>query len=292
MEIKYYPITQSPFYKLTSKSKLAKILLITNSELSNLKSDNNYRCFVKDGRDIQSPRKELKLVHKRIKKLLCKIEPPNYLFSSVKKRSSVLNAKYHIDNDYFLVTDIKGFYKSTKKEYVFRLFKYMFKMVDDVAWAMTDLCCFSNFVPTGSPSSQIVAYWTHHNIFNFINNFCMNNDIKFSIYVDDLTFSSKNKISREVLSKIKYKLSDNGLITKESKTKYLGKQEVKKITGCGIKNNQLLTLNKHMKLLRTHMKKYHKSPQKVEIRNTINGLLTYIQTINKSVFNDYKKSIE
>ena len=41
-------------------------------------------------------------------------------------------------------------------------------MSHDIAWIMTDLVSYNNKLPTGSPSSQLIVYWTFSHMFENI----------------------------------------------------------------------------------------------------------------------------
>ena len=46
-------------------------------------------------------------------------------------------------------------------------------------------------LPTGSPISQSVAFFSNLTVFNNISTYSKSRNIEFSVYVDDLTFSGK-----------------------------------------------------------------------------------------------------
>ncbi len=230
-------------------------------ELASLTDTNFYRVFdAKKGaktREVQEPIHLRKKIHFRLQQLMMKIQTPEYLFSGKKGVSSIDNAKYHVSNSYMLATDIESFYTNCKKEHVFRLFRYQFKMSDDVAWLLANLTCYSDHIPTGSHLSQTLAYWTHSNLFNKISKEAKDRQMLFSLYVDDMTFSTNNPISKDFHLLIDNKLKRAGLNIKKKKTKYFSKKKYKTVTGPIIgPEKELLIPNKHyyeiMKMVGKH----------------------------------------
>ncbi len=117
---KSYSLKDSPFYNLTTKKRLEKLLGKSVNELNDLLSENNYRVFfIKKNskqREIQAPTYELDVVHTRIASLLVRLATPDYLHSGVKGRSNITNAMVHIGDHPILTMDIKKFYPSVTKK--------------------------------------------------------------------------------------------------------------------------------------------------------------------------------
>lgn len=291
---KTYPLHQNPFYKLQSKKKLSSLFSISSESLLKLISDKNYRVFVKNGREIQEPLGVLKAVHNRIREYLSRLEYPNYLFSGVKKRSAVKNARFHVANDYALIIDIKSFYRSCNIKYVYRFFCRTLKMSADTARILSEIVCYKDFIPTGSPSSQLVSFWSNSNIFNRINKLCKDYKIIFSLYVDDMTFSSRFPIPRNFHIKINNILNEVSLCIKKNKTRYYHKNHAKKITGCIItRKNRLEVPNKIKKKIITLLEGNNSSSDienKKEIVSLL-GLINHAQQIEPSIFENTKVQI-
>ena len=79
----------SQFFRLRSRAKLASLLFISQAKLQTLPREQNlYYQFQKPKssggfRYISAPREDLKAVQARIKDLLHRIAPPDYLFAPV-----------------------------------------------------------------------------------------------------------------------------------------------------------------------------------------------------------------
>ncbi len=258
--INKYEIEKSPLYKLSSKRKLLSILVTENkllhisrnrkelgnylSYISNVEAlqqlvkENNYRVFVdkNSNRTIQDPKLFLKLVHKKLTNLLSRIITPDYLHSGVKTKSYVTNAQHHTETPKFVLKlDIHKFYRSCSKEFIFKSFKYDFKMSDDVAWLITELVNYNGFIPTGSPVSQLIAFYAYKRTFDRIDVISKNLNITFGLYVDDLSFSSMKIIPNNMESLIYQELKRVCLPINSKKTiRYSKPKQYKFITGCAI----------------------------------------------------------
>ena len=241
---KLYDFTRSPLYGLSNKSELARLLGTDRKTLVKIaKNKNNYNVFYitknSKKRQVQEPKKYLKKLSSKLQILISRISTPDYLHSGVKNRYYVSNAATHLNNKYVVTTDIRSFYPSCDKEYVFRLFKNTFKVSEDVAWLITDLFTYNGKIPTGSPVSQIIAYWAFKVTFDKIHDFSQKNGVEFSLYVDDMTFSSSKPISKSFISLIQKDLKKVSLSLHKGKTVFYHPEAAKRITGCDVKDNQL-----------------------------------------------------
>lgn len=246
MTNKGYEINQSPLYKLSSKRKLAAILQIEYASLLRAKDWINYTVSEIEKasggfRTIYDPSRELKQVQRRIKNLLSRISIPNWVFSGCKGVCHVDNGKYHEHSVYFIQSDLHAFYDSCSRERVYWLFKDRFKCSSDVSALLSDLTTLtledgSTVIPTGSPCAQLVAFFAYQDMFNELHNLARNHGCKFSLYVDDLTFSSKMPFSNPAVFKKKLLqiVKRYGHSLSLSKTAYRSADETKIVTGVAI----------------------------------------------------------
>ena len=241
-----YKIDQSPLYKSSNKRKLAVILQTECSTLLHAKDLIHYNVSeIEKGsggfRTIYDPCKELKQVQRRIKNLLSRISIPTWVFSGRKSVCHVDNGKYHEHSFYFIQSDLHAFYDTCSRERVYRLFKDRFKCSSDVSALLSDLTTLtledgSTVIPTGSPCAQLVAFFAYQDMFNELHKLARIHGCKFSLYVDDLTFSSKTPFSNPAVfeKKILQIVKRYGHSLSLSKTAYRGAGDVKIVTGVAI----------------------------------------------------------
>ena len=103
-----------------------------------------------------------------------------------KEKSYLDNAHYHIGAQYVCTTDIRSFYNNCSRD---RVYQFLQKLLTspDVAKLLSDITTL-NYIPTGSPSSQILAYFAYEEMFINMFNVSQEFNCKMTLYVDDLTF--------------------------------------------------------------------------------------------------------
>ncbi|WP_339868197.1 reverse transcriptase family protein [Pseudohongiella nitratireducens] len=275
---KYYPISQSPFYKLSNHKVLCKILGVELPTLKKIlkRGDNNYWTgeVKKDdkkakSREIEVPKSQLHRIHRRINLLLSRIETPDYLVSGVKGRSHVFNADLHRGDLAVAKADIKKFYPSTNISMVKSGFKKVFRMADDIAETLSKICVYDGHIPTGSPLSQSLSFILNKPIFDHINYYSKSRGLKFSLYVDDLTFSGKMipKYFLEYLKK--YFKKNKGYVLHKFRTYNSSTEKI--VTGVVIKGNKL-TLKKSQRFKIKKLRDsylFYSDPAKINEEKTI-----------------------
>jgi RNA-directed DNA polymerase len=104
---------------------------------------------------------------------------------------------------------------------------------ESLATLMAMLTTYDNALPTGAPSSPIISNFIFYNTDKRLKAFAENNDLSYSRYADDLTFSSNSDITADLITEI-YKIieADNFVInTKKSRLQqYYNRQTVTGIT--------------------------------------------------------------
>lgn len=189
------PLDQSLLYRLTSPRRLADVLGLDEVELRAMAvGPDRYRQFEiekKGGgkRPVEDPVAPLKRVQGRVAKMLARIEPPDFLFCPVKGRCYVSNAARHRGNRVVHCLDIKKFFPNTPRVRVIWFFQTVMQCRGDVAGLLGDLCTFEGHLPTGSPLSPILAYYSYHDMWAEIAAFCASKGYTLTVYVDDVTIS-------------------------------------------------------------------------------------------------------
>lgn len=198
---------------------------------------------------------------------------PEYLHSGRKKRSHITNAHEHKRNTQIAKLDIKGFYPSVPETRVYHLFKNTFNASPDIAKILCALTTYKDCLPTGSKTSQIIAFLSNKDMFQEIQEEASSLGIKFSLYVDDLTFSGTN-IPPRFLWRIKGIIHKNGY--KYHKEYRSTPNKLAVITGVAINAGELTTTKKiHLKI-HEHYKKYLNGTISKAEFETLKGLLSSV----------------
>lgn len=257
--MKSYHVNQSPLYCVNSHSKLCTVLgLKSTAVISKIvsKSDKNYYLSNIDKREIQVPLSQLRRLHKRIDSLLRRINQPDYLYSGIKGRSNILNAKHHNNNFNVLKIDIEKYYQSISKYQIYNCFRKHFKCSKDVSKTLSELCSYNNHLPTGSPVSLSLSAAVNRNIFDQINDYSEARDIKFTCYVDDLVFSGEviPPSFRDYIVKFLKKSRNYNC----HKIRNYNPGTPKVITGVIVTENGLKVMNKHRLVITNLLKEKDK----------------------------------
>ena len=273
---KQYDLEKSPLYRLRNRRKLAELLHLESRYFSTL-HDFEYNEFEKrkpDGgtRYFAEPPYELKKIQRKIHKLLQRIETPEWVKAGKSNESYVTNCNVHLRAKYMRTMDISKFYDSVQYKYIYEMFANKFCMETDIARLMAKLVTYNRRLPTGSPSSQLIIYWAYSDMFDEIYRIAEKYNCKFSLYVDDMTFSAEQDIPYEMREAVAVVLKKYGLHAKRSKDHYYKPKDLKIATGCGIKDEQLVVLN-HQRLKVIEQYKKCKKTNNIKEIERLNGML-------------------
>lgn len=262
MPAQFYKINKSPLFGRKSSKKLCEILGISRSELERLADPGLYNEF--ESKDKKNPKKKRwvqepigirKKLHKRLHKLIAKIESPDFLCSGKRGISIRKNAEIHERSANILTLDIQKFYESTNVEYVLRFFLHDLKIENDLALKLAKACTCKGRIPTGSPLSQVLAYWSYRRMFEAFDALARKHGMVFSLYVDDMTFSSPNRIPGGFHLKVSFHLKRLGLRIKNGKIEYFKDSDAKTITGNVItRDGKIVVRNSHAKKIQDKIK--------------------------------------
>lgn len=236
--IKKYDITQCALYKCRTRKRLEYLLRLDPGGLKMIDGIIGYHKFEIDKkhsdekREITAPDKTLKAIQRRILYLLQRVIRPEWLISGEKQKCYIDNGKAHLNGKYVLTIDIKKFYDNCTREPVYQFFVQKLKTSPDVAEILTNIITYNGGIPTGCPTSQIMAFYAYSDMFSEIFDLAKQHGCKFTLYVNDMTFSSKEPFSSHQLSQmIDRVLRKYGHKPKYPKVKYYGPSDYKPITG-------------------------------------------------------------
>ena len=236
--IKKYDITQCALYKCRTRKRLEYLLRLDPGGLKIIDGIIGYHKFEIDKkhsdekREITAPDKTLKAIQRRILYLLQRVIRPEWLISGEKQKCYIDNGKAHLNGKYVLTIDIKKFYDNCTREPVYQFFVQKLETSPDVAEILTNIITYNGGIPTGCPTSQIMAFYAYSDMFSEIFDLAKQHGCKFTLYVDDMTFSSKEPFSPHQLSQmIDRVLRKYGHKPKYPKVKYYGPSDYKPITG-------------------------------------------------------------
>lgn len=178
---------------------------------------------------------KLKILQGRIKNnILEKIQLPKNIHGGIKKKNNISNAKQHQGKKYVLTTDLQEFFPSVKPTHVYQTFIEL-GFNKQFAFYVTRFVTWKGELPQGTPTSTHIANIVFISIDNELIDFCNKNNITYTRFVDDLTFSSQ-KDFQHLIPEILETITSSGFRLSRRKTKYAGNQI---ITGIKVFNHKI-----------------------------------------------------
>ena len=305
-QTKRYALQDSALYKCTTKKKLASLLKTeTNIILDpKLMSYRSWQEPKKGGgfRTLNSPNYQLKCIQRRVYRLLSPCIRPNWVVGGEKGKSHVDNSRVHQHSKYFLLKDIKGFYDHCTRENVYQFFRQEVKAAPDVAEILANLTTVNGTILQGFPTSLILTYYAYRAMFQEIFEAAERHGCKFTLFVDDMTFSSKEPFDHSALSYDANRiLKKYGHSSKVGKTRYRGADKAKSVTGVIVSSDsQLQVPNKlHHEISKSfhQLKIWSKDRSLVcdntfeKLRNRTLGQINSIHSIEPTKFGGMKQAI-
>lgn len=259
-------------------SDLRILLKAQSSSINKLMNEPDYNSFSipkKRGghRLIQSPASNLMRLQARLNFYLQNyyhlIRPEGihgFVINPNKKEkicNIVDNAKIHINRKQVLNLDLKDFFPSIQAYRVKELFvSQYFKFNEDIANALALLVTYEGKLPVGAPTSPVISNFICLELDAHLIAFCKENQINFSRYADDLTFSSNEDISKETISSIFEIIKKNNFEVNHKKTRLKSNQRKQTVTGLVV-NKKVNVDRKTLKMVRAML--YDASKNGIEI---------------------------
>lgn len=213
----------SKLYGVLNKKYLSELLQLELKILKNVDQYYTVHPFKKKTnnkiRELYNPSNKHKRALKRITRYLNDLDFPDYLCGGIQNVSYVDNASRHLNKNYMLVVDIANFFPSTRDSYVYAFFYNSLNQPPDITKILVNLTTAQmnnhRHLPQGYSSSPILSFLAYYKMYQELHEFSLGNNLTFSAYYDDFTFSSDNFIApkrrREVIKIIKkYDLKING----------------------------------------------------------------------------------
>jgi RNA-directed DNA polymerase len=211
-------------------------------------------------RDIQAPEMYLKITQARLNFYLqnyYELIRPNVVFGFVINPNKQItfcniaeNAKVHVKKKYVLNLDIQDFFPSIKAYQVKELFQSdYFRYDNTVATIMALLTTYEGKLPTGAPTSPVISNFICLKLDKMVMNYCEKNDLQYSRYADDLTFSSDNKITKLHIENLVTIITNHHFKVNKNKTRLKPFYRKQNVTGIVV-NEKINVDRKTIKMVR------------------------------------------
>ncbi|MCH4812479.1 retron St85 family RNA-directed DNA polymerase [Vreelandella neptunia] len=251
-----------------------------------------YRIKKKNGghRKIHQPAREIKALQRWALDAVfskLKVHPSSTAYepgSSIKE-----NANRHVNNDYFIKLDFKDFFHSIKSEDIVQFLsdkgiklnsKDLTDLVRILCIKHEDSLCLS----IGAPSSPKVSNVILYDFDEKVTSWCNENNVTYTRYADDLTFSTKQKnmghLIEERILKIIYDMNYPKLELNISKRVSVSKKDWVSITGVTITCQKTLSVGRRRKrFVKSMIYKHMSEGLKQHNLSELNGLIAFIEHI-------------
>lgn len=254
---------------------------------------------------VEAPDVDLKKIQSYLLRDLQRIDFPNYVFSGIKGKCYIDNAKVHSNYKFLFKIDISKFFPNISRDKIYKFYQNKLNMSPDIANILTNLITINldmknqqdkniaivndyikeykiksrNHLITGSPVSSIMSYLANVDMFEEIYRLSQINNIIMTVYVDDITFSSNHKIPCEFRTAVLNIITKNGYTVSKKKCKLYNIQSVKKVTGVILdKEGKMQVPNKLM--LKTHNYIGEIKKGNTDIVKNLKGCLVATTSIN------------
>lgn len=254
-----------------------------------------YSILKKSGgmRPIAQPAKETKIIQRLLIDSWFSQLPVHECAAAYRQGSSIkANAERHKQNSYIAKFDFSNFFGSITESDLVSHFSYVLcgklsvQSIQDIARmsCVRDKATAQLVLSIGAPSSPVLSNSIMYYFDVAIDSWCLERNIVYSRYADDLTFSTNDKgitsgiekVIGQVLSVIPYpRLKINS-----EKTVFASKKKQRRITGLVISNDNKVSLGRDKKRLisaMVHRYSHHELDDK-SILN-LQGLMGFAQDI-------------
>ena len=284
---------QLDLFGISTLSELAEILDFPVKSLIEA-SQKGYRSYYVQGKSkkrlIEEPNVLLKLILKDLKEILFEIfDCPEYN-KCWSGGNNYRNVQAHAGQHAYVTTDISSFFTNSKTRYVRKFFQEKLNISGEALDMLVQMCTYKGHIPTGAPTSSILAFLAHKDLFDKIAQHMDKKGITFTLYVDDITLSAKHGITGEEIKFIKSVLKKHKLEIKLEKTKFYSFKKAM-ITGFYLAQGGKISVpdNVGHKVVSLLREKPLEDMNKKEIRKVI-GLINYCQTADKRSFSATKRN--
>ena len=292
-------------FKCEEKDKYLKTLYSISNNVEN--NYDVYKIKKRNGkfRTIHKPNKLLKTIQKNIlSNILNNKKISKYARAYHRKISLKDNAKEHVNKKIVLKLDIKDFFESISFLDIYNSAFPIEYFPKPVGILLTYLCTYYDYLPQGAPTSAYISNLVMKDFDEKIGYFCDSNNISYTRYSDDMTFSGDFNpgiiISRvrKMLRKLNLELNDN-------KTCIITNSQKQSVTGIVVNEKMQVSVEYRKKIrqeiyyikkfgITSHLEFRNIKVEKVEYIKKLYGKILYVLQINNEdkEFLKYKKFIE
>ncbi len=294
-------------FNLVNTSNIKEVNKILYNVSNNI--DANYEEIIihkKTGglRFLNAPSKTLKSIQKRIlKNVLEEKKTSNYSYAYIRGYSIIDNAKPHVNKSKIVKLDIKDFFDNINFNMVYNTCFNETLYPKKLGMLFTNLCTYNNSLPQGAPTSGYISNIVLRGFDEKIGLFCKNNDIEYTRYSDDMTFSGDFN-TRKLIKKVNELLYEEGFCLNKKKIVVVNKKTRQQVTGIvvneklGIRKSYKKKIRQEVYYINKFGLKCHLIKRKIKLEekdylNKLLGKINFVLQVEKNnlEFQKYKNYV-
>ena len=269
--------------KLSDKEKIRKLYILSNNIEKNYKK---YEISKRNGgkRVIYEPNYVLKKVQRNIlDNVLSGFKVSKYAMAYVKGKSVKDNVLPHVNKMVILKLDIKDFFNNISFMDIYNkvfLEGYFPKQVRTV---LTYLCTYNEFLPQGAPTSSYISNLIMRDFDEEIGSFCEKNNISYTRYSDDMTFSGDLNV-KMIIFKVKDEFKKMGMQLNYDNIHVIHNNMSQQVTGITVNEKPQVLKVKRRKIRQEvyYIKKYglYSHLKRINVKDEFSYLRSLLGKIN------------
>jgi len=202
------------------------------------------------------------------------------------------NAIPHINKDIILKLDIKDFFENISFLDIYNSCFSIEYFPKPVGMILTHLCTYNNHLTQGSPTSSYISNLVMKGFDEELGFYCERNNISYTRYSDDMTFSGNFNPS-EVIIKVRKMLYKLGLELNTNKIHIVRKSSNQSVTGIVVNEKMQVNVKYRNKIrqeiyyiqkfgLNSHLEKCNININTSKYLNSLYGRILYVLQINEN----------
>lgn len=213
------------------------------------------------------------------------------------------NAMPHINKQLILKLDIKDFFENISFIEIYNTCFPIEYFPKSIGMILTYLCSYDEHLTQGSPTSAYISNLVMKDFDEVLGLWCENNNISYTRYSDDMTFSGNFNPS-EIIIKVRKMLYKLGLELNNKKIHLVHNSQSQNITGIVVNEKIQVSINYRKKIrqeiyyiekhgLKDHLEKTNINLSQLNYVNNLYGRILFVLQINPNdiEFIKYKQII-
>jgi RNA-directed DNA polymerase len=171
-------------------------------------------------------------------------------------RNILSNARRHLNRQWIMNMDLEDFYHQVPMSKVYEILRGVVGMSEKLALKVARLCCFKNRLPMGAPTSCILANYACLDLDKALQTIADQHHLRYTRYIDDLTFSAKHPIPDTLVAKIRTVITDCGFTINDNKFSLKHLNDTPEVTGLMLLPNKVDIADSYIKELKQDITLY------------------------------------